>query len=271
MKLDEKLTRGVQGLVVLILMAASALGQETPPVEPETPQAEVAAAAPLSITGWELREVLLDPPQRDIQDDGSVRLRTWGFQLVLRAKDFPVRALDPQIHLGDRVLKRYEWCGETTDCIVFTFWDPEILRAERSFTVIYEGDERTRTRLQEPFDPERLERLPKDVREQAGLPELEGGVIEELGEKVVGHLRLESPARTRVAWRVGDAWEIAPTDLEVDPAGRFELSPEGLSEATRVALLRLPPEVETVPSVIRGEWPKGWEVLDLKSRDGEGR
>ncbi len=250
------------GLVVALgfLLSASVGAQEIPP-------AEVASVGPLKISSWELREVLLDPPHRELQEDGTARLRSWGYQLTVRAETFPVRALDPQVHLDEHVLVHYEWCNdESTSCIVYTFWDPEILRSERRFTVIYAGDERTRTVLPKPFDPERLVRLPDDVRRTEGIPELEGGRLEMLGpDRWTGSLRLKAPATARLAWRVGDGWRIDASPLARDEVGRFEVpAPSFDGPVQAVALLRLPAGA-AVPARLTGAWPKGWEVLDRKS------
>lgn len=115
----------------------------------------------LTITGTELHEARFTPPFRT-WTDGKETLHKGGWHVVLHGGPFPVRALDPILWLGDTPIRNYqrEIHGES-EALLFCVTDPALLRSERTMTLIYGEDERTRTQLLERLDPETLVRFPR--------------------------------------------------------------------------------------------------------------
>jgi len=245
----------------LILVLGVSLGalakQEVPKVD----------YGPVALESYELREVLLDPPDREPREDGTVLLHRFGYQLVIHADYFPSRALDPWVYLDDILIYRFQPCEQScTNCMVYTFYDPKVLRSEHRVQLIYGDDERTRSRMAAPFDPERLERLPEAVRRANGLPELEFLTIEPVkaGEhRLTAIYRFDSPTSVRWAFRLADgSWQLGP-QRSLEERGRLDLDlPAGTKE---VAALRPPePSSEALKLTDLRLLPKGWEIIDHK-------
>lgn len=246
-------------LLLPLALAAGAFAQDGAPA----PAIEYGR---LTLTGCELREARFTPPFRTWKD-GKETLHQGGWHVVIHGGRFPVRALDPILWLGDTPIRNYERevHGET-ESLRFCVTDPTLLRAERELTVIYGEDERTRTRLLERLDPEKLVRLPAAERAALALPELEGLTLQTVtaAGKVtgIGHV---SGGKVTLAARLDDG-RLAPLPVTVafDADGKFSLDVGALPErATHlVALLLAGGELRA--GVELANLPKGVELLDSK-------
>jgi hypothetical protein len=246
------------------LLAAAALGalaaQDAPPPS--------ITYGRLEIRGFELREASFDPPYRVHSKEGETREYYCGWQIVIRGPGFPIRALDPVLWVDGVSLHCYDRrrTEEEEEELLFNVVDPVLLRAERALEVIYGRDERTRTKLLEPLDPEKLVRLPEDQRRALGLPELEGVTIT-LADRsgvVAGRGRLE-PRRFQLALGLGDgSFKVVLEPVVLGPDGTFTTRVVGItSEVTHVYALLAGPGVPLPPGTMRG-LPKGVEILDRK-------
>ena len=222
----------------------------------------------LVITGYELRETRFAPPFRVLEHGKPEQLHHYGWLVVIHGQDFPVRSLDPILWIGDTPIRDYEreFHGDTA---ALAFWvvDPTLLRAERELTVIYGTDERTRTKLLERMDPEKLVRLPAEERAALKMPELEGVTLQEPGAdgRIAGQGRLVG-GRLFVAARLEDG-KLVPLarDVKLDAEGRFTVAAGALpAKATHVVALRLPEGGEIAAPVELAALPKGIELLDSK-------
>ncbi|MEQ8765837.1 MAG: hypothetical protein RL885_18095 [Planctomycetota bacterium] len=247
-------------LVLLVASSARAQSGRQEPSKLKQPQQ-------LELTGWELKEVAFEEPHREIQGDGTVVLRPWGYQLIVSAKKFPIRALDPVVELGDYRLHHWEWVDDDRrDAIVYTFWNTDILRAERPFSVVYLGDETTRATFEEPLDPEKLRRLSKAQRERLAVPDIESGRIDSRDGGVVrGTLHLKESAAVHLAiWRTDGTWTLGPL-VRADDEGHFEQRWPLIEQAEATALVRLKPGTAApVTAMMTKDLPKGAEILDQK-------
>ena len=222
---------------------------------------------PLELRGYELREHQFDPPFRVIHDDGTLELKKWGWQIVIKGESFPSRALDPILWVDDVELIRYERCiGDDGHSLVYSFFDPALLRSEHVLQVIYGTDERTRTKLLERLDPERLVKLPEAQRRALGFPELEGFVVTTAGLSghVEGSGRLESGTIRVAARGETGSFRAMAAGVKLGADGRFAVDvgawPKG---TTHVAMLLVPAGVQLAEGEL-ANLPKGVELLDKK-------
>ncbi|MBL8842754.1 MAG: hypothetical protein JNL90_14640 [Planctomycetes bacterium] len=252
-----------------LLLVAAASAQETPAPPPSIEYGR------LTITGYELREERLNPPFRT-WSDGKETLHQYAFKVVIRGGRFPVRALDPILWIGDTPVRNYEReLFADGESLLFCVTDPALLRAERDLTVIYGTDERTRTRLIERLDPERLVKLPAAERAASGLPELEGVTLTAVGAdgRIAGRGRLAA-GRIALVVRLDDG-KLVPlaTEVALDAQGRFAVAAGPLpARASHVAALLLTGEraaaaagAATLAGVELAALPKGIELLDSKA------
>jgi hypothetical protein len=72
--------------------------------------------------------------------------RTVDFE-VSSDEPFPVRALDPVLHIGDVELRDYRYGNNENTILIFTCGDPDQLQDDAPVYFQYENDERTRTDL----------------------------------------------------------------------------------------------------------------------------
>src|SRR5262245_36775800 len=254
----------ILALLPALALAGVAIGTLHAQQQQPTPR---ITFGPLELRGYELREHLFDPPFRIPQQDGTVELKKFGWQIVIKGENFPTRALDPILWVGDVELIRYERCTvEDGPALVYSFFDPALLRSEHAMQVIYGKDERTRTKLLERLDPERLVRLPEDQRRALGMPELESFTLKSVAADghVAGDWRLAGNVTVAIAARLeSGALRVMPGTAKLEELHRFTADvgpfPKG---TTHVVALREPEGV-----VLRGdlsELPKGVELLDSK-------
>ncbi len=242
------------------LLVAAASAQETPAPLPSIEYGR------LTITGYELREARLNPPFRT-WTDGKETLHQYAFKVVITGSRFPIRALDPILWIGDTPVRNYERAAYADgDALLFCVTDPALLRAERDLTVIYGTDERTRTRLIERLDPERLVKLPAAERLAAGLPELEGVTLTAVGAdgRVTGQGRIDG-GRIALAARLDDG-KLQPLvkEITLDATGKFAVAVGPLpARATHVVALLVRGEMPAA-GVELAALPKEVEVLDSK-------
>lgn len=230
----------------------------------EPPHIEFGA---LAITGYELREVRFDPPRRTFKKDGTPELHSYGWQIVIKGTDFPRRALDPFLWVDDVVLRDYERSevvGEQS--LAYNVFDPTLFRSEHVLQVIYGNDERTRTKLLERMDPERLVRLPDDQRKALGMPELEGVTLTQVDAagRIAGRGRVSGGA-VRLAARTKDGMvALLAKTVAMAPDGSFAVDAGPLpKETTHVYALLVPAGVEFTTADAT-KLPKGVELLDAK-------
>jgi len=222
----------------------------------------------LTITGYELRETRFARPFRVLEQGKPEQLHDYGWLVVIHGQDFPVRALDPILWIGDTPIRDYEreFHGDTP-ALAFIVVDPTLLRAERELTVIYGTDERTRTKLLERMDPEKLVRLPAAERAALKMPELEGVTLAAPAAdgRIAGQGRLDG-GRLVLAARLDDG-KLVPLarDVKLDAQGRFAVEAGALpAKATHVVALRLAEAGEPAAPLELAALPKGVELLDSK-------
>jgi hypothetical protein len=253
---------GVAGLALAALAAGPSPAQ--PPVPQEVPHADFG---PLSLRGYELRELRFDPPFRVVRDDGSLEQKKFGWQIVIKGDSFPTRALDPILWVDDVALTRYERCAaDGSSALAYSFFDPKLLRGEHVLQVIYGKDERTRTKLLERLDPERLVRLPEAQRRELGMPELEGLTLKAVGADghVEGAGRL-GEGEIRIAARLGSgAFRAMPGTVKLGAEGRFALDAGAWPKGTTHAAALLVPAGVDLGSGELAALPKRVELLDMK-------
>lgn len=222
---------------------------------------------PLELRGYELREHRFDPPFRIPQRDGTVELKTFGWQIVIKGDNFPTRALDPILWVDDVELIRYERCtGDDGPALVYSFFDPALLRSEHALQVIYGKDERTRTKLLERLDPERLVRLPDEQRRALGMPELESFTLKTVTADghVEGDWRLNGPVTVAIAARLeSGALHVMPGTPKLDDARRYTVDVGPFPKGTTHAVALRQPEGVALKGDL-AELPKGIELLDSK-------
>jgi len=247
------------------LLAAAALPALLAGAAQEAPPSR--EFGPLSIHGCELREARFEPPFRVLLPDGGSVLHRFGWEIVIRGADFPIRALDPILWVDQVALDRYErriLAGEQE--LAFIVVEPRLLRAEHALEVIYGRDERTRTRLFEPLDPEKLVKLPEAQRKALGIPDLEGVTITRAGRDglVEGRGRLDG-GRIQLALRLtDDSLKVVLGPVKLGADGAFSTRVVGVTDEVRqIWVLHAAPEVSLDPGPLR-ELPKGVEVLDRK-------
>lgn len=226
-----------------------------------------AEFGPLPLRGYELREARFDPPMRFPQADGTVKLETFGWQIVIKGDAFPARALDPILWVDDVKLTRYERCAaDGSNALAYAFFDPTLLRSEHVLQVIYGNDERTRTRLLERFDPERLVRLPDAARKGLAFPELEGVTLQSVAAdgKVAGRGRLAS-GEARLAARLSDGkFRVLAAPVKFGSDGSFAVDAGTLpKETTHVAALYFPKGTAAAEGLL-ATLPPHVELLDMK-------
>jgi hypothetical protein len=232
------------------------------------PPAPVIEFGRLTVTGTELREARFTPPFRT-WSDGKETLHRGGWHVVLHGGPFPVRALDPILWLGDTPIRNYqrEVHGES-EALLFCVTDPALLRSERTMTLIYGEDERTRTQLLERLDPESLVRLPDGERRDLALPELEHFTLRTVrADGRIGGSGALAAGRVLLAARFEDGRLqalLVPQALDRD--GRLAVELGALPErATRVVALLVGSEAFVLPADLRlTGLPKDVELLDSK-------
>jgi len=223
----------------------------------------------LPLRGYELREARFDPPFRIPQQDGTVKLETFGWKIVIKGDDFPVRALDPILWVDDVPLTRYErGSADGFATLSYAFFDPALLRSEHVMQVIYNTDERTRTKMLERLDPEKLIRLPDAERKGLAFPELEGVTLEGVaaGGRVTGHGRLAA-GEARLAARLGNGQfrVLATPPIAFAADGAFAVDAGELpKETTHVAALYIAKGTTAPAGGMLAALPKGVELLDMK-------
>jgi hypothetical protein len=222
----------------------------------------------LTLHGYDLREARFPRPYVEHLPDGTTREHAAGWQIRIRGANLPIRALDPVLWIDD---EKFIWVHERHDLVdeqelVFNVVDPALLRSERNLTVMYGKDERTRTKMLERLDPERLVKLPDAERRALGIPELEGLTISQVGAdgSIEGRGRLTS-GRVVLALRRSDG-RIVPAvgPVALRPDGTFATRVVGITpEVTHVAALLVTEGAET-PRHPFEKLPKGIELLDSK-------
>ncbi len=222
----------------------------------------------LPLRGYELREARFDPPFRIPQQDGTVKLETFGWKIVITGDDFPVRALDPILWVDDVPLTRYERCAaDGANALSYAFFDSTLLRSEHVLQVIYGKDERTRTKLLERLDPEKLIRLPDAERKGLAFPELEGVTLEGVAAdgRVTGRGRLAA-GEARLAARFGNGrFRVLATPIAFAADGAFAVDAGDLpKETTHVAALYFAKGTTPPAEGVLAALPKGVELLDMK-------
>ena len=229
----------------------------------------------LTIHGYELREARHDPPKRIAAYDGSIATHAFSWQIVIRGEKFPIRALDPELWVGDVKLVHFER-HELADGqeLVFEVIDPNLLRAERELQVIYGRDERTRTKLLERLDPEKLVKLPEPQRKDSGIPELEGLTLRsvDVSGRISGVARITSgedakDLNLRLAARL-ESGRLQLLDgtvkLPVGGQGAFTADVGSLpAGTTHVVALRVTGDAALAGADLAA-LPKGVELLDSK-------
>ena len=245
------------------LLLVAAAGRST--AQDAVPRVEFGL---LPLRGYELREARFDPPLRVPQQDGSVKLETFGWRIVIKGEDFPVRALDPILWVDDVALTRYERCtADGANALSYVLLDPALLRSEHVMQVIYGKDERTRTRMLERLDPEKLIRLPDSERQGLAFPELEGVTLQSVAAdgRVAGRGRLAS-GEARLAARTADGrFRVLATPVKLAADGSFAVEAGELGkETTHVAALWAAPGTALPAEGLLSALPKGVELLDLK-------
>ena len=242
-----------------VALAAPAVRQQQP-----TPRIQFG---PLDLRGYELREHQFDPPFRIPQRDGTVELRKFGWQIVIKGENFPTRALDPILWVDDVELIRYERCTvEDGPALVYSFFDPSLLRAEHGLQVIYGKDERTRTKLIERLDPERLVRLPEAQRRALGMPELESFTLKAVTAEghVEGDDRLTGNVTSALAARLeSGVLRVMAGAQKIDDAHRFTADVGPFPKGTTYVVALRVPEGAAVKGDL-ADLPKGVELLDSK-------
>jgi hypothetical protein len=255
----------ILALLPSLVLAGVALGTLRAQQQQPTPK---VTYGPLDLRGYELREHQFDPPFRTQRSDGSLELKTFGWQIVIKGENFPTRALDPILWVDDVELIRYERCTvEDGPALVYSFFDPALLRSEHVLQVIYGKDERTRTKLLERLDPEKLVRLPDAQRQALGMPELESFTLKTVTADghVEGDWRLVGNFTVTIAARLESGTLHVMTGTEkLEEMHRFTADvgpfPKG---TTHVVALLVPAGVP----LVRGDLsalPKGIELLDSK-------
>jgi hypothetical protein len=248
--------------LVLCALLVTAAGRST--AQDAVPHAEFGL---LPLRGYELREHRFDPPFRIPQEDGTVKLETSGWQVVIKGDAFPVRALDPILWVDDVPLTRYERCtADGANALSFAFFDPTLLRSEHVMQVIYNTDERTRTKMFERLDPEKLIRLPDAERKGLAFPELEGVTLQTVAAAghVAGRGRLAS-GEARLAARLANGqYRVLAVPVKFAADGTFAVDVGPLpKETTHVAALYFAKGTTPVEGVLAA-LPKGVELLDMK-------
>lgn len=67
--------------------------------------------------------------------------------VVTADEPFPVRALDPVLHVGSYQVRDYRYANAENTMLVFTCGEPESLTENAAVYLQYENDDRTRTEL----------------------------------------------------------------------------------------------------------------------------
>ena len=222
----------------------------------------------LSIRGYELREARFDRPYVEHRPDGTTKEHDGGWQIAIRGADFPIRALDPILLIDDEIAI---WCWERHDLpaeqeLVFNVVDPTLLRSEHMLQVIYGRDERTRTKLLERLDPEKLVKLPAAERRALGLPELEGLTLDSVARsgQVRGHARLSS-GTVRLAARLGNGTlQLLDTPVTIGAGGTFSVEAGALPAAATHLVALLVTDEAKLGALDLSKLPKGVELLDSK-------
>lgn len=223
----------------------------------------------LALRGYELREARFDPPFRIPQQDGTVKLETFGWRIVIKGDDFPIRALDPVLWVDDVPFTRYErYAVDGVQALAYAVFDPTLLRSEHVLQVIYGTDERTRTRMLERLDPEKLIRLPDAERKGLAFPELEGVTLEGVAAdgRVTGRGRLAA-GEARLAARFGNGQfrVLATPPIAFAADGAFAVDAGELpKETTHVAALYFAKGTTPPSGGLLAALPKGVELLDMK-------
>ena len=253
----------ILALLPALALAGVALGTLRAQQQPPTPK---ITYGPLDLRGYELREHAFDPPFRIPQQDGTVEQKTFGWQIVIKGEKFPTRALDPILWVDDVELIRYERCTvEDGPGLVYSFFDPSLLRSEHALQVIYGKDERTRTKLLERLDPERLVRLPDAQRRALGMPELESFTLKTVTADghVEGDDRLLGNVSIAIAARLeSGALRVLAGAQKID-AHRFSADVGPFPKGTTFVVALRVPEGASVKGDL-ADLPKGIELLDSK-------
>ena len=250
------------GALVLALAASATSGaaQQAPQNQP---------FGPLAIHGYELREARHARPIRMIAPGGGFTEHAWSWQIVIRGESFPIRALDPILWVDDVPLTRFERrdvAGEQE--IAYDVVDPTLLRAERTLQMIYGGDERTRTKLLERLDPEKLVKLPEDQRKELGIADLEGVQLQgvDAAGRVSGRGRLSPSSGTvRLAAR-GEkgGLTLLAAKVALGADGSFAVDAGRLPAGTTHVVALLFTADVALAGAEAGKLPKGIELLDSK-------
>ena len=66
---------------------------------------------------------------------------------VTADEPFPVRALDPVLHVGGYEVREYRYANMENTSLIFTAFDPDSLKDGAAVYLQYENDTRTRTEL----------------------------------------------------------------------------------------------------------------------------
>lgn len=250
----------VRTLAVSSLFAATLFAQQGP--------ATSANFGTLPVLGCELREARFSHPFRTRRADGSEELHTAGWEIVVKGGPFPIRSLDPILWVDDVPLRNYDraMAGGVEE-LVYQVVDPKLLRAEHNLQLIYGKDERTRTKLLERLDPEKLVKLPDAERQALALPDLEGVTLTAVGAdgKIAGRGRV-SEGTIRLAARLDSGTlQLLKGDVKLDAQGNFAVDVGPLPKGTGFVglLLFVAPNV-TLDVADFGTLPKGVELLDAK-------
>src|SRR5688572_21472149 len=90
--------RHLAALAALAAAPSAASAQEPPSIQ----------YGRLTITGYELREVRFARPFRVLEQGKPEQLHDYGWFVVIHGENFPIRALDPILWIGDTPIRDYE-------------------------------------------------------------------------------------------------------------------------------------------------------------------
>jgi hypothetical protein len=250
----------IRTLAVTSLFVATLLAQQNQDV----PKVDFGK---LPVLGCDLREARFSHPFRTRRADGSEELHTAGWEVVVKGGPFPVRSVDPILWVDDVPLRNYDrTTSGGVEELVFQVVDPKLLRSEHNLQLIYGKDERTRTKLLERLDPEKLTRLPDSERRTLAIPDLEGVTLLAVGTdgKVAGRGHVSEGTIRLVARLANGSLQLLKGDVALDPQGRFAVDAGPLPNGTAQvgALLFLQNAALDVADFTT--LPKGVELLDAK-------
>lgn len=92
---------------------------------------------------YTVKEVEVDKPT---ESGATTKVKAVEFS-VTGKEAFPVRALDPVLHVGSIEVRQYRYADMENKTLIFTLFEPEKLSDDASIYLQYENDETTKTDL----------------------------------------------------------------------------------------------------------------------------